>query len=609
MKSMQELICDGRDALCTVLPSPDSSGQPLATATPGGELRLLALINPLLRRIVEDAAASVGSSAVKATAFAQLAEELHYLAGYGQILAAGKIEDTEAHTLTAEPLVELREILADPASFLAGTAELPDGRRSRPGTKHLCKDAAQFLKNHLRLSFPQAKLRLAAAGRLVPRTGFNNKSVEPGYPELAKLLKDGHTDPQLLASTAGQLEKMRPGLERLHGTAGVAEAESKLADALHTRDAAGINWLLKVMSIALDHTVIDDEEAVHQANFGMRYRGKRAQGYFWEITTGVEGHEMLSTLADQLNNPRKPGNANRKDRAPKPPAGSPPREGNESATPELPGLEPFGSMESPAGRRQNPESAESEPEAPRIPDWAIDPATPQELRPVAGFTDPGTPVPPEPPPEMLPGETPEQAKTRIRDRRLLQSVFDAIRYTAFAEPGATAPDPGLPMKPNLDIIVTLSWDSLVGKLNDPGLSSHGHLISAATVRALAAKANLIPAVMGTQGQPLDLGRTQRFFTRAQRRALTIRDRGCINPGCSMPAHRCEANHIKPWFIGGKTNLGNACLLCTGCHAAFHAGHFAITVSDGIPYVIASKAHDPEQTPRRNWIWHPEAEAA
>lgn len=164
------------------------------------------------------------------------------------------------------------------------------------------------------------------------------------------------------------------------------------------------------------------------------------------------------------------------------------------------------------------------------------------------------------------------------------------------------------MKPNIDLIVTISWDSLIGKLNDPGISNHGHLVSAAYARRLACVANVLPAVLGTESQPLDLGRTQRFFSRAQRRAMALRDRGCINPGCTMAAHRCEANHIQPWYLGGETDLSNGALLCPICHASFHAGHFKIVVLKSIPYVLQNKAVDPEQRLRRNWFFHPQSDS-
>ena len=321
-----------------------------------------------------------------------------------------------------------------------------------------------------------------------------------------------------------------------------------------------------------------------EANFGLRFQGKRARGFVWELCTGVEGHEFLTKVSDELANPHSSfgrGVGETEHNGP-----SPVDDGEQQ--PSLPGL-----------------AATSPPDdAGIIPSWAIDPGIPVEQRPRAGFTDLGQPAVagnPGPEIQLLPGESLLEARERLRARNLLQAFFDSMRFTGSRERDAKG---GLPARPNVEMIVTISWDSLVGKLNDPGITTHGHLVSAGYARRMACVANVIPAVMGTESQPLDLGRTQRFFSRAQRRAMALRDRGCINPGCSMAAHRCEANHIQPWYLGGKTDLANSALLCPTCHAAFHAGHFKIIVVNSIPYVLQNMAMDPEQRLRRNWIFHP-----
>jgi hypothetical protein len=60
---------------------------------------------------------------------------------------------------------------------------------------------------------------------------------------------------------------------------------------------------------------------------------------------------------------------------------------------------------------------------------------------------------------------------------------------------------------------------------------------------MACCAGIIPAVLGTTGQVLDLGRERRLFTGAARRALILRDRGCAFPGCDRPPKWTEGHHI------------------------------------------------------------------
>ena len=61
-------------------------------------------------------------------------------------------------------------------------------------------------------------------------------------------------------------------------------------------------------------------------------------------------------------------------------------------------------------------------------------------------------------------------------------------------------------------------------------------------------------------QPLAVGFAQRYATKAQRAALAVRDgSGCVYPGCTVPAHRCIAHHIRPWDDRGPTDLTNLVL--------------------------------------------------
>ena len=77
--------------------------------------------------------------------------------------------------------------------------------------------------------------------------------------------------------------------------------------------------------------------------------------------------------------------------------------------------------------------------------------------------------------------------------------------------------------------------------------------------------------MGGNGQVLDLGRTNRTVSPAQRKALIVRDGGCIFPGCDRPASWCDAHHIIHWLDSGPTDLWNLCLLCSAHHHIVHDG--------------------------------------
>lgn len=103
----------------------------------------------------------------------------------------------------------------------------------------------------------------------------------------------------------------------------------------------------------------------------------------------------------------------------------------------------------------------------------------------------------------------------------------------------------------------------------PGLAITGQVFSATTVRRIACDADLIPAVLGTSSELLDLGRTHRLVTPGQRRALALRDLHCSSPGCSVPASWCDAHHLVHWARGGRSDLSNYALLCPRHHTQVH----------------------------------------
>lgn len=95
-------------------------------------------------------------------------------------------------------------------------------------------------------------------------------------------------------------------------------------------------------------------------------------------------------------------------------------------------------------------------------------------------------------------------------------------------------------------------------------------ISAGEARRLACTAGIIPVVLGGESQVLDLGRTRRLFSPAQRKALAVRQPTCRGEGCEIPAAWCEAHHAAdPWSRGGRTDLGDGVLLCSFHHHRAH----------------------------------------
>ncbi len=103
-----------------------------------------------------------------------------------------------------------------------------------------------------------------------------------------------------------------------------------------------------------------------------------------------------------------------------------------------------------------------------------------------------------------------------------------------------------------------------------GTLATGERLSVTELRRLACTQQILPAVLGGAGVPVDLGRSQRLFSSAQRDALAVMDGGCVAPGCDRPPAWCEAHHGGlPFAEGGKTNLDEGYLLCSAHHHDAH----------------------------------------
>ncbi|MCF6386488.1 HNH endonuclease [Mycobacterium sp. MBM] len=116
-------------------------------------------------------------------------------------------------------------------------------------------------------------------------------------------------------------------------------------------------------------------------------------------------------------------------------------------------------------------------------------------------------------------------------------------------------------------------------------------VSAATADLIACDSTLTSVIVDHSGAPLDVGRRERLFTPAIRKALAVRDGGCAHPGCGRPVSWCDAHHIQPWEHGGTTSIDNGVLLCRLHHSAIHHGGWQVYLgADRHPWFIPP--HDP-----------------
>ncbi|MET3804947.1 hypothetical protein ABIB25_001943 [Nakamurella sp. UYEF19] len=194
--------------------------------------------------------------------------------------------------------------------------------------------------------------------------------------------------------------------------------------------------------------------------------------------------------------------------------------------------------------------------------------------------------------------------TRVRDprspaNRRAHALIAALR--GFLDAG-TGPTQG-GERPHITMV--MHWDVIKGALTSAGYDSGG-AITAAQARKFLCDAQIIPAILDSNSEVLDIGRERRTFPLAIRRAITLRDGGCIWPGCDRPPGWCDCHHVEWWHRdGGDTCYKGGVLFCPCHHTEIHKGEWVVQMgADGIPELIPPKWIDSEQKPLRNNMHRP-----
>ena len=86
------------------------------------------------------------------------------------------------------------------------------------------------------------------------------------------------------------------------------------------------------------------------------------------------------------------------------------------------------------------------------------------------------------------------------------------------------------------------------------------------------------------GRIVQLGTLERVFGHHQRRAISLRDGGCVIPGCHVRAEWCEIHHVVEHSRGGPTHTDNGVLLCWHHHRTLETSGWEIRMNQGIPEV-------------------------
>ncbi|WP_409047554.1 DUF222 domain-containing protein [Microbacterium sp. HA-8] len=96
------------------------------------------------------------------------------------------------------------------------------------------------------------------------------------------------------------------------------------------------------------------------------------------------------------------------------------------------------------------------------------------------------------------------------------------------------------------------------------------------------------------GRIVSLGVRDRVFTAVQRKAIALRDGGCVIPGCGVRAAWCEVHHDQEHSRGGPTHCDNGLLLCWFHHRTLGTSGWSVRMRHGVPEVRGPAWWDPHR---------------
>ena len=156
--------------------------------------------------------------------------------------------------------------------------------------------------------------------------------------------------------------------------------------------------------------------------------------------------------------------------------------------------------------------------------------------------------------------TPSQTQIDADQRSLTQRQHDALLALGrnALESGELGQHNGLPTS----IIIRTTLQDLESRAG-VGTTGGGTMMPIKDVIRMAAHANHYLAVFDkATGSALDLFRTRRVASPAQRIMLISRDGGCTKPCCTVGAYGAQVHHaLADWADGGNTNVNEMTLAC------------------------------------------------
>jgi hypothetical protein len=175
-----------------------------------------------------------------------------------------------------------------------------------------------------------------------------------------------------------------------------------------------------------------------------------------------------------------------------------------------------------------------------------------------------------------PIDCPAETRTRAMQQHdaLAMILAAAARSGVMPTIGGAAPT----------LVVSVAADDLETGRGHAHVDGCDEPVSIAVARQVACTGAVQRVTTGAGGRILAIDIVDRVFAAHQRKAITLRDGGCIIPGCHVPASWCEIHHVAEHSRGGPTHTDNGVLICWYHHRTLDSSGWKVRMRNGIPEV-------------------------
>ncbi|MGM7669161.1 DUF222 domain-containing protein [Microbacterium sp. A93] len=142
------------------------------------------------------------------------------------------------------------------------------------------------------------------------------------------------------------------------------------------------------------------------------------------------------------------------------------------------------------------------------------------------------------------------------------------------------------------LVVSVSAEDYLGRTGRATVEGAGYDVPLGAADHAACAGGVERVLFDENGAIVGISTTARIFNARQRRAIVLRDRKCLIPGCNIRAEWCEIHHVTEHSRGGPTHTSNGVPLCWHHHRTLDEHIWLIRMRNGTPEIRGPNWWDP-----------------